>query len=148
MENIHNLLNYLISPLDDDRKLLFYRVNQISRERMGMYYSFTKTLYKTIEESYLGDGYLSSDDKLKHFNWSWLKTVELFKEEKIYFFEFGELYDYFKIMFNNCFYNKTEEVPDILEFWSDLFDYDKPKTMAELEDLVEMYRLFNKSFYV
>jgi hypothetical protein len=149
MDNIYNLLNQFVTPIDEERKLLFYRINQIHRERMVMYQSFIKVLYNNVKNTYLGDDYLDDVDKQKHFNWCWLKTVETFKDSKIYFFEFGELYDYFRIMFKNSFYNKEDvNTPDIIDFWLDMFDYDKNKTISELEDLIDMYRLFNKSFYV
>jgi len=60
------------------------------------------------------------------------------------------LFNYFKEFYVESFYfeENKNDAGKISEFWEDLFNFDKGKTMSEYETLLELYKIFNKSFVV
>jgi hypothetical protein len=67
---------------------------------------------------------LSDDDKTKHFDWCWNKTIGNFKKEEIAFNLKGDHYEYFLSFFTEIFYNQKESrIKDSIgTFFNDLFD--------------------------
>jgi membrane protease subunit HflK len=65
-------------------------MNNIIREKLDLFSDILHTLNITIDETYLGkntnnDSYVpySDEDKTKHFDWCWLKTIDSFKKEHV-----------------------------------------------------------------
>ena len=53
---------------------------------------------------------MTEEDKLKHYQWCWEKTIDNFKKENINF-KFSENdYEYFKEFFFEVFYDQEDEV--------------------------------------
>ncbi len=89
---------------------------------------------------------------IKHFRWCWNKVVDNFKEEGIYF-KNPKLYNYFLEFMLEVFYmyeGKQEDYSDtgILKIWENVLSYDKPKTHADLDTLIEVYKIFEKSLII
>lgn len=138
--------------MDKDDLLLLYKVNNISRERLEMYSDFTKHLNELVITTYLGDDVMTETDKINNFNWCWDKVVDSFKKEGIYFIDYDELYTYFLTFYQESFYDEVKkdenENINFYTFWDHLLNYDSVKTMSEYEAMLEVYKIFNKSFVV
>lgn len=146
-----DFIEYITKNMNKENLSLLYRINSVKRERIELFCDFTIHLNDLIISTYLGDDITLDTDKKNHFKWCWGKVVESFKKEGIYFLNCDELYEYFLTFYQESFYDevKTEEnVYRIEDFWIELFDFDKPKTMSEYESLVELYKIFSKSFMV
>jgi hypothetical protein len=90
---------------------------------------------------------LSEEDKTKHFDWCWNKTIDNFKKENLIFENEGEHYEYFKSFFEEIFYNQKEKVvrDSINNFFDDLFNLNKPFTKSDLDMISSIYKLLDKS---
>ena len=105
---------------------------------MELYYDFSFSLYYLILETYLGEEdninetkiVMSNEDKQKHFDWCWDKTINNFNKENIVFKDKGEHYDYFNQFFMDTFYSHPEKgiresIPNFLfgvfDVWGDSF---------------------------
>lgn len=157
MNRINKILNtvdfieYISKNMERDDLLLLYRINNIKREKLELYSDFVYSLNDLVINTYMGDDITLGDNKEKHFNWCWSKVIDSFKKEGIYFMETDDLYSYFLSFYQESFYdedkeeNKTSKIGD---FWEEIFDFNNTKTMSEYETLLEIYKIFNKSFVV
>tara|TARA_B100000683_G_scaffold179883_1_gene173346 strand:- start:899 stop:1369 length:471 start_codon:yes stop_codon:yes gene_type:complete len=142
-------LRYLSKPLDDtviDKQL---KDNNIIFERIDLYISFIRSLYCKIVETYLGDDVINSEDtKTGHFDWCWNNTIKDFREEGIDFSTNSDLYDWFKTYFMVSFYleDKKELEGVILESFEDAFHFGGEKSQSDMDLLIELYEIFDKSF--
>lgn len=146
-----DFIEYISRNMEKDDLLLLYRINNIKRERLEMYSDFIYSLNDLVIKTYMGDDVTLGENKEKHFNWCWSKVVSSFKKEGIYFIDTDELYLYFLTFYQESFYEEEKEeskVSKIGIFWDELLDFNKPKTMSEYETLLEIYKIFNKSFVV
>jgi hypothetical protein len=124
---------------------------------MDLYYDFSFSLYYLILDTYLGDEKnnetkitLSDEDKIKHFEWCWDKTIGNFKKEEITFNRKGDHYDYFLSFFTEIFYNQKEsKIKDSIGvFFNDLFDRKKPFTKSDLDMISSIYKSLDKNMSV
>lgn len=124
---------------------------------MDLYYDFSFSLYYLILDTYLGDEKnnetkitLSDEDKIKHFEWCWDKTIDNFKKEEITFNRKGDHYDYFLSFFTEIFYNQKEsKIKDSIGvFFNDLFDRKKPFTKSDLDMISSIYKSLDKNMSV
>ena len=124
---------------------------------MDLYYDFSFSLYYLILDTYLGDEKnnetkitLSDEDKIKHFEWCWDKTIDNFKKEEIAFNRKGDHYDYFLSFFTEIFYNQKEsKIKDSIGvFFNDLFDRKKPFTKSDLDMISSIYKSLDKNMSV
>lgn len=147
-----NLIEFISKPMRKEDVLLLYRVNNIVPEKIGLYLDFIKSLYDLITSTYLGDDVMDDLDIKKHFNWCWNQVIESFRREHIYFVDNVEIYTYFSTLFMESFYEELdkshENVGELMEFWSDTFQYNPIKTRSELETFFDLYKLFDKSIHV
>ena len=138
--------------MEKEDLLLLYKINNITQEKLELFSDFTYSLNELIITTYLGDDITNGNEKNNHFKWCWNKVVSSFKEERIYFIEAVELQNYFKEFYRESFYEEEDKTKDIIYkiglFWEELFNYNKSKTMSEYETLLELYKIFNKSFVV
>lgn len=146
-----DFIEYISKDMEKDDLLLLYRINNIKKERLEMFSDFVYSLNELVVTTYMGDDITLGKNKDKHFKWCWDKVVNSFKMEGIYFLETKELYGYFLTFYQESFYEEEKEevrVSKIGLFWDELFEFNKTKTMSEYETLLEIYKIFNKSFMV
>jgi len=146
-----DFIEYISKDMEKDDLLLLYRINNIKKERLEMFSDFIYSLNELVVTTYMGDDITLGENKDKHFKWCWGKVINSFKMEGIYFLETKELYGYFSTFYQESFYEEEKEevrVSKIGLFWDELFEFNKTKTMSEYETLLEIYKIFNKSFIV
>jgi hypothetical protein len=146
-----DFIEYISRNMEKEDLFLLYRINKINRERLEMYSDFVHSLNDLIINTYLGDDITTGEDKENHFKWCWKKNVSSFKTEGIYFVDTEELYQYFFSFYEESFYEEEKDdkkINLISDFWGELLEYDKTKTMSEYETLNELYKIFDKSFAV
>jgi hypothetical protein len=139
--------NYIMNPLSYEQMKLLYSANNIKYDKVSLYYDFIISLNRLVDKTYLGDNYISTNEEIKgHFDWCFDKTIENFKKEKINFDDNDELRSYFFFYYDQLYYKDQErslEKIDNLPKFS--FDYYKLKSMSDIDILVELYRLFEKT---
>ena len=154
---MENFFNYIAKPMNPDDVDVWFRVNNIIPEKMDLYYDFSFSLYFLVLETYLGEEKsnetkvtLSDDDKAKHFDWCWDKTIGNFKKEEITFNLKGDHYEYFLSFFTEIFYNQKESrIKDSIgTFFNDLFDRKKPFTKSDLDMISSIYKSLDKNMNV
>jgi hypothetical protein len=151
---MENFFNYIAKPMSPEDVDIWFRINNIIPEKLELYSDFSFSLYNLVLETYLGDDdnndirvLLSEEDKIKHFEWCWRKTIEGFKREEIVFNETGEHYEYFLSFFVDIFYNQTEVKikNSIGTFFNDLFDRKKAFTKSDLDMIASIYKSLDKN---
>jgi hypothetical protein len=154
---MENFFNYIAKPMNPDDVDVWFRVNNIIPEKMDLYYDFSFSLYYLVLDTYLGEEKsnetkvtLSDDDKTKHFDWCWNKTIGNFKKEEIAFNLKGDHYEYFLSFFTEIFYNQKESrIKDSIgTFFNDLFDRKKPFTKSDLDMISSIYKSLDKNMNV
>lgn len=150
--NKNSFLGYINNPLSKEDMMLFYRENNIKYEKCELYSDFALSLIMTIFDTYMGDDVTNQDDQFKHFEWAWNKTILNFVEEGLDF-EANVLYEYFLEFMLEVYYpitNKNELVIDkkISKLWIDIFDYHRIKTNSDVDALIEIYDIFEKSLKI
>jgi hypothetical protein len=146
-----DFIEYISRDMRKEDMLLLYKINNIKKEKLEMLSDFVFSLNELVITTYMGDDITIGENKEKHFRWCWEKVVGSFKKEGVYFLEYDELYNYFLTFYQESFYEEEKEyekIKDIGTFWEGLLDFRKTKTMSEYESLVEIYKIFNKSFIV
>ena len=86
-----NFFNYISKQLKQEDIEIWFNINNIIPEKMELYYDFSISIHKLILETYLGDddGFnetkvsMTEEDKNKHFDWCWDKTIDSFNLENI-----------------------------------------------------------------
>lgn len=122
---------------------------------MELYYDFSFSLYYLILETYLGEEdninetkiVMSNEDKQKHFDWCWNKTINNFNKENIAFKDKGEHYNYFNQFFIDTFYNQKEDKmrKTIETFFNDVFNRKKSFTKSDLDIILNIYKSLDKN---
>lgn len=124
----------------------WFRYNNLSREKMNLFYDFIISLNNTLEKTYLGSDVLFEENDIKgHFNWCWNNVINNFTKERIFFKDKGNHYDYFWQFYFDAYYLKKINEEEILlkEHFTRLFNFTIKKTPSELEILVTIYKIFN-----
>ena len=150
--NKNSFLGYINNPITKEDMMLFYKENDIKYEKCELYSDFALSLIMTIFDTYMGDDVTSLDDQFKHFEWAWQKTILNFVEEGLDF-EGNLLYEYFLEFMLEVYYpiiNKNEITIDkkISKLWLDIFDYHRIKTNSDIDALIEIYVIFEKSLKI
>ena len=152
LDKAKDFIEYISKKMERDDLHLLYRINNITKERIELFYDFVCSLNELVITTYLGDDITTKEDRDKHFKWCWEKVIDAFKKEGIYFITVTELYNYFITFFQESFYEEkiktTRKSNKLKSFWSELFSFNKVKTMSEYESLLELYKIFNRSFMV
>lgn len=148
-----SFMAYINNPMSKESITMLYSANKITFEKCELYNDFIQSLLITIFDTYLGDDVMNVDEQFNHFQWCWDKTVNIFKKEGIIFND-GKLYDYFLEFTLEVFYSNTEK-PELdftdktlLRIWTDIFNYGKLKTNSEVDTLIELYGIFEKSLVI
>jgi hypothetical protein len=145
-----------MKPVNHDDVEVWFNVNNMIYEKRQLFSDFTFSLYYLISSTYLGDDLdntsetklvLSQEDKLKHFDWCWKKTLDNFSKESIRFDVKGEHREYYEKFFMDLFYNAENKTisENIVKFFQELFDEEKMFTKSDLDMLTEIYKLLNKN---
>lgn len=147
-----NFIEYISKDMRKEDMLLLYKINDIKKEMMELLSDFVFSLNELILTTYMGDDITIGENREKHFKWCWDKVIGSFKLEGIYFLEPIELYSYFLFFYKESFYDEekddNQDISGIGSYWENILDYNKVKTMSEYESLVELYKIFRKSFVV
>lgn len=153
---MENFFAYITLPVPEDEAEVWFNVNNMIIEKRQLYADFCLSLLKLVEETYLGNEFdnstnkiiLTKEEKDSHFDWCWKKVIESFEKENIKFKVNGEHRDYMKEFLDEVFYDQQEEqvVKNVYEFLVSLFDEEKSFTKSDLNMLTEIYKLFEKSY--
>jgi len=146
MDKINVILN--ISETLKEELDFWFRYNNISREKIHLFYDFVISLDELIESTYLGSDMLNDEEKYKgHFNWCWRKIIENFTKEKIFFKEKGNHFEYLWNFYKEAFYIPKIENKKIMiyDYYYKIFDLSHTKTEFELEILLTIYKLFDQN---
>jgi len=146
----------MMKPVNHDDVEVWFNVNNMIYEKRQLFSDFTFSLYYLISSTYLGDDLdntsetklvLSQEDKLKHFDWCWKRTLDNFSKESIRFNVKGEHREYYEKFFMDLFYNAENKTisENIVKFFQELFDEEKMFTKSDLDMLTEIYKLLNKN---
>jgi len=146
----------MMKPVNHDDVEVWFNVNNMIHEKRQLFSDFTFSLYHLISSTYLGDDLdntsetklvLSQEDKLKHFDWCWKKTLDNFLKENIKFNVKGEHREYYEKFFMDLFYNAENKSisENIVKFFEELFYEEKMFTKSDLDMLTEIYKLLNKN---
>ena len=92
----------------------------------------------------------NEEDKQKHFNWCWNKTIDNFKEENIIFNSEGDHHNYFWNFFNENYYTDRDnrDVDNINNYFLILTKLHILKTKSELDMLSDIYILLDSNLTV
>ena len=153
---MENFYSWMMKPVNHDDVEVWFNVNNMIYEKRQLFSDFTFSLYYLISSTYLGDDLdntsetklvLSQEDKLKHFDWCWKKTLDNFSKESIRFNVKGEHKEYYEKFFMDLFYNAENKTisENIVKFFQELFDEEKMFTKSDLDMLTEIYKLLNKN---
>jgi hypothetical protein len=134
----------LAKMLTQEELLLAYKNSDIHREYVDIMREFTNNLMYNLHSTFLGDVLTRDEADIKnHFLWCFNKTVNNYKFIN---FNLKEKYDYFNYMYNHALgqiynnkdYDDIVYVLDVLYF-SDLLNYNKPKTSNDFLIMSELY---------
>lgn len=144
------VLEYINIPMSKEGIAILYGANNIRFEKCELYSDFSQSLLRLAFDTYMGDDVTSVDEQIQHFNWCWNKNKESFIEEGL-LFESQKLYSYFLEFMLEVYYtakNKSERPlidKNVLKIWYNIFDYDKSKTNSDMDTMIEIYTIFEKS---
>ena len=127
---------------------IWYRAHNIIREKSELYYDFLSSLLDLIDETYLGsDVLVSDDDIMNHYYWCFSKIISNFDQERIYFINKTNNYEYLWILLYQGYYKSVNERKYIIlsEYFKELFTFNKVKNPIELESFIEIYKIFDQN---
>lgn len=156
MNSMENFFDWIAKPLPSEEVVIWFNVHNMIYERIELYGDVFKSLNHIIIDTYMGESIgnssetkisLTQEDKERHFDWCWNKTIEGFNKENIKIIVDGNHKDYFKLFYMDTFYNQSEKSvrESISDFLSELFDLSTPFSKSDLDMLTEMYKLMDKN---
>lgn len=153
MNSMENFFNWMSKTIPRDEVIIWFNVHNMSYEKIELFGDIFKSLNHIIVDTYMGDTegetkiHLSSEDKIKHFEWCWNKLIKDFENEKIIIKKVGDHKDYFREFFMDSFYNQnqTNVKSSIPQFLEDVFDVEKDFSKSDLDILTELYKLIEKN---
>jgi hypothetical protein len=147
-----SFLAYINNPMSKESIAVLYASNNVKYERCVLYGDFIISLMKIVFSTYMGDEITNNEEQLSHFNWCWEKNVNNFLDYEGIKIDSKYLYDYFLQFMIETFYSLTEKSEktneDLIILWSDIFNYTKPKTNSDIDMMLELYKIFEKSLNV
>jgi len=150
-------LSYIKTPLSEDSIIMLHNANDIKYDKCVLFGDYVQSLFMIIFDTYMGDEVTLEDDKeqgnqkIKHFEWCWLKNINNFKDEGIIFNDTDESFNYFIEFALEVFYNTSgkdlkKHIPKtICSLWEDVFSYKKMKTRSDMDNFIEIYKILDKS---
>tara|TARA_Y100000589_G_C27199053_1_gene648559 strand:+ start:15311 stop:15778 length:468 start_codon:yes stop_codon:yes gene_type:complete len=147
--NTGEFIKYISTPLTYEEMVLLYKANNINYNKCTLFFDYIITLNCKVYDTFLGDDVINSEkDILSHFLWCFKDVIKDFKEEGIKFEYDEELSDYFYNFYIEVFYNsnnKKDSIEKLNKLAQFSFDYHRIKTRSDMDVLIELYRLFEKS---
>lgn len=147
--NTGEFIKYISTPLTQEEMVLLYKANNINYEKCTLFFDYIISLNNKVYNTFLGDDVINSEKDIKsHFKWCFNDLIKDFKEEGIKFDYIKELYDYFYNFYIEVFYNssyKKEGLDKLNKLAILSFDYHRIKTRSDMDVLIELYRLLEKS---
>ena len=143
--------NYITEPVTTEDMRLWVRHKNIDVDRAELFYDFIDSVHTLVHETFLGDDVITNEeDKQKHFNWCWNKTITNFKEENIIFNAEGDHYNYFWNFFHQSYYTDKDkrDVDNINNYFLILSKLHILKTKSELDMLSDIYILLDSNLTV
>lgn len=153
---MENFYSWMVKPVSKEDVEIWFNMNNMISEKMILFSDFTFSLYYLIRDTYLGNDWdeiqetslkLSDEEKHKHFEWCWEKTIENFGKENIRFNSKGDHRDYYQQFFMDLFYHaeKKEIATNIEKFFLELFSENKAFTKSDLDMVTDIYKRLNKN---
>lgn len=147
---MENFFKWLTKPIGDDDLEVWLNVNNITKEKVELFFDFSLGLYRLVVDTTLEDKdfKIQESDRINHYNWCWNKNIENFEKENIIFDKTGSHYTYFKDFFFDSYYNQqSDELKNSIEsFLFHLFDMSKSFTKSDLDMLIEIYKTLDSNF--
>lgn len=144
----YDFINEVIEPFNDNELSNLWIKNGIIYERNIVYRDFVLSLIDLVCETYLGDDITNNEQKDKHFEWCWNKTIKSFKLSGFDFSNNDTLWFYFSSFFKRLFYNidvKNDKLHfNLLKLWSYLFNLAKNKSKPDMDIYLKVYKLFDQ----
>lgn len=146
----HNFLDYINTPMSKESIAVLYGANNVKFEKCELYSDFVQSLLRLAFDTYMGDDITSIEEQINHFRWCWNKNQTNFLNEGL-LFDNNKLYEYFLEFMLEVYYTSVDknqiENPDklLLKLWFNIFDYNKVKTHSDIDTLIEIYKIFDKS---
>lgn len=144
------LLNYVNTPMSRENIALKYNANDIKFEKCELFNDFIQSLIMLTFDTYLGDEITNKEQQKNHFKWCWDKTVNGFKSEGITIGD-NKSYEYFLNFMFDVYYGLSEKSEsstihtNILRLWNYILDYNNVKPSADVDSLIDVYKLFDQS---
>lgn len=155
---MENFFNYISKPIDPEDVDIWFKSNNIYREKLELFSDFVHSLNYLILDTYLGEEdvgketkiTLSEEDIKKHFNWCWNKTIDNFEKERLIFDRDGEHYEYFESFYMQVFYEQKEKKvrESISVFFDELFGDDKIYTKSDLDMIFSIYKNLDRTLSI
>jgi len=146
MEKNKVILN--ISDILKEELDFWFRYNNVSREKINLFYDFIVSLDDLIDSTFLGTDVINEESKIKgHFIWCWKKTIDNFSKERIFFKEAGNHFEYLWNFYNEAYYIRKIEKKDVQihDYYYKIFDLNHQKSITELEILLTVYKIFEQN---
>jgi len=147
--NSAEFIKYITTPLTVEEMHLLYKANNIKYDKCELYRDFIDTLNKLVTETFLGDDVINKEEDIKnHFDWCIEKVFSNFKKENIIFEDTLNLKEYFFNFYIELFYNvnnKKNSIDKLNKLSILSLVYSRIKTRSDMDVLLELYRLFEKS---
>ena len=143
--------SYITEPVTIDDMRVWVRYKNIDADKVELFYDFIDSINTIVHETFLGDDVMTNDeDKQKHFDWCWNKTIENFKEEGIVFNVEGDHYKYFWTFFKESYYidKDKRDIDNINRYFLMLTKLHILKTKSELDMLSDIYILLDSNLTV
>jgi len=147
--NSVEFFKYITMPLTIEEMTMLYKAYNIQYDKCCLFSDFIFSLNFYIVDTFLGDDVINDEsDKKNHYNWCFNRVLSDFKEEGIEFSYNDDLNYYFYNFYFELFYNdidKENSLEKLNKLPNYSFDYRKIKSRSDLDVLVELYKLFDKS---
>lgn len=145
--NSAEFIQYITTPLSYEEMQLLYKANDINYDKCNLYYDFILSLNCKVVNTFLGEDVINSEEDIKnHFIWCIETVISNFKKENIKFKKDEELKEYFFNFYVELFYNQPNKDLERLNKIANLsFIYKRIKTRSDMDVLLELYRIFEKS---
>ena len=148
MEKKEEYIAFLASEDYKNQIDIWYKIHNITNEKIELYYDFLISIVDIIEETYLGPDVLQKEEDIKnHFTWCFNEVISNFKNEKIEFNQHGSHYDYLWLFLYQSFYTNDVDsrMKVIREYFTTLFNFEVKKTKIELDMLTDIYKLLDQN---
>ena len=153
MNKADRLEKYLNIKMDAASIRNIYNDKKVDMELSLLYRDIILTLNDLIFTTYLGDDVMGKEDRIKHFNWCWEKTVTVFKVEGFEMKDYEQLKSYFRDFYDDIFYTVPDKINlkrislNMEKLWAHIFNIRVAKSESDVDVFIELYELFSVSIF-